>query len=57
VSDEGKGFRWRTLLQRPEDCCRTEDGNGRGLFLAQAFFPSLSYDEAGTEASFTVPVL
>jgi phosphatidylserine/phosphatidylglycerophosphate/cardiolipin synthase-like enzyme len=57
VSDEGKGFRWRTLLHRPEDCCRTEDGNGRGLFLAQAFFPSLSYDEAGTEASFTVQVL
>jgi CheY-like chemotaxis protein len=57
VSDEGKGFRWRPLLNRVGDGCRAEDANGRGLFLAQAFFPDLSYNEACTEASFTVPVL
>ncbi|HEX2056489.1 MAG TPA: response regulator [Nitrospiraceae bacterium] len=57
ISDEGKGFRWRRLLNRADDGCRTEDANGRGLFLAQTFFPDLSYNEAGTEARFTVPVL
>ena len=57
VSDEGKGFPWRHLLDRSEDACRTDDANGRGMFLAQAFFPNLTYNEAGTEATFTVPVL
>jgi DNA-binding response OmpR family regulator len=56
VSDEGKGFPWRYVLNRLEDVCGTGDANGRGLFLAQAFFPNLTYNEAGTEASFIVPV-
>ncbi|HJR75738.1 MAG TPA: response regulator [Nitrospiraceae bacterium] len=58
VLDEGKGFPWRRLLNRSEeDGCRNGDANGRGLFLARALFPNLSYNEAGTEASFIVPVL
>jgi CheY-like chemotaxis protein/anti-sigma regulatory factor (Ser/Thr protein kinase) len=54
VSDEGKGFPWRDLLDRSEDACRTDDANGRGLFLARTFFPNLTYNDAGTEASFIV---
>jgi two-component system cell cycle response regulator len=57
VSDEGRGFPWRRLLNRSGDGCRTDDVNGRGLFLARALFPNLSYNEAGTEASFIVPLL
>jgi DNA-binding response OmpR family regulator len=54
VLDEGKGFRWKRLLNRTEDSCGTQEANGRGLFLAQAFFPDLSYNDAGNEVSFTV---
>jgi DNA-binding response OmpR family regulator len=57
VSDEGKGFSWRHVLNRAEEACRSDAANGRGLVLAQAFFPSLTYNETGTEVSFTVPVL
>lgn len=57
VLDEGKGFRWKRLLNRTEDSCGTQEANGRGLFLAQAFFPDLSYNDAGNEVSFTIPLL
>jgi DNA-binding response OmpR family regulator len=56
VSDEGKGFQWRSLLDRSNEACRSQEANGRGLFLVRAFFPDLTYNEAGTEASFTVAV-
>ena len=56
VSDEGKGFPWRTLLNRREEPCASQDANGRGLFLARAFFPDLAYNDAGNEVSFSVPL-
>lgn len=57
VSDEGKGFRWRPFLNRLQGACELHEANGRGLFLAQVFFPDLAYNDAGTEAAFTVPLL
>ncbi len=56
VLDEGRGFRWKTLLNRAEEPCPSHDANGRGLFLAQAFFPDLTYNERGNEVTFTVPL-
>ena len=54
VTDEGKGFPWHTLFNRLEEPCASHDANGRGLFLARAFFPDLSYNTAGNEATFSV---
>jgi two-component system, cell cycle response regulator len=56
ITDEGKGFEWRTLLMRSQDMCGSEDVNGRGIFLARSFFPSLTYNECGNEATITVPL-
>ncbi|MGD9728577.1 MAG: response regulator [Nitrospiraceae bacterium] len=56
VSDEGKGFPWRTLLNRDDESCTSLEANGRGLFLARAFFPDLTYNDAGNEVSFSVPL-
>jgi CheY-like chemotaxis protein/anti-sigma regulatory factor (Ser/Thr protein kinase) len=56
ITDEGKGFKWRSLLMRSQEVCESEDANGRGIFLAQSFFPSLSYNERGNEVTITVPL-
>lgn len=56
ITDEGKGFKWRTLLTRSQDMCGLEDVNGRGIFLTRSFFPSLAYNECGNEVTITVPV-
>ncbi len=54
ITDEGKGFKWRTLLTRSQDMCGSEDVNGRGVFLTRSFFPSLTYNECGNEVTITV---
>lgn len=54
ITDEGKGFKWRSLLTRSHDICESEDVNGRGIFLARSFFPSLAYNERGNEVTITV---
>lgn len=56
IADEGKGFKWRTLLTRSQDMCGSEDVNGRGIFLIRSFFPSLAYNERGNEATIMVPL-
>jgi anti-sigma regulatory factor (Ser/Thr protein kinase) len=55
VTDEGKGFDWRRSLCQSQDTGR-EDASGRGIFLVQAFFETLSYNELGNEVTFTVPL-
>ena len=55
VTDEGKGFDWRRSLCQSQDT-GGEDASGRGIFLVQAFFPTLSYNELGNEVTFTVPL-
>jgi len=57
ITDEGKGFKWRTMLNRSQDVCNSEDANGRGIFLARSFFPSLSYNDRGNEVAITVPLV
>ncbi len=56
IADEGKGFQWRSLLSRAHEACESEAPNGRGIFLALAFFPSLTYNDRGNEVTFTVPL-
>lgn len=54
ITDEGKGFKWRSLLTRSHELCEAEDANGRGIFLARSFFPCLAYNERGNEVTITV---
>lgn len=56
IIDEGKGFKWRSLLARSPEVCKSEDTNGRGIFLARSFFPCLAYNELGNEVTITVPL-
>ncbi|NGZ08400.1 MAG: response regulator [Nitrospira sp. LK70] len=56
ITDEGKGFKWRSLLTRSQELCEAEDTNGRGIFLARSFFPCLAYNERGNEVTITVPL-
>ena len=56
IIDEGNGFRWRSLLARAHEACKSEDANGRGIFLARSFFPCLAYNEPGNEVTITVPL-
>ena len=56
ITDEGKGFKWRTLLTRSQEMCGLEDVNGRGIFLTRSFFPTLAYNECGNEVTITVPL-
>jgi two-component system, cell cycle response regulator len=54
ITDEGKGFKWQSLLARSQEVCELEGVNGRGIFLARSFFPSLTYNELGNEVALTV---
>ena len=56
ITDEGKGFRWKSFLTRADQPCDSRDANGRGVFLARAFFPDLTYNDRGNEVSFSVPL-
>lgn len=56
ITDEGKGFKWRTLLSRSHEMCGSEDVNGRGVFLTRSFFPSLAYNDCGNEVTITMPL-
>lgn len=57
IADEGKGFRWKTLLKRERNPVGSGYGCGRGLFVTKAFFSDLSYNDKGNEAILRVPVL
>lgn len=54
ITDEGKGFKWRSLMMRSQEICESKDANGRGIFLARSFFPCLAYNEQGNEVTLTV---
>lgn len=54
ITDEGKGFKWRSLMMRSQEVCESKDVNGRGIFLARSFFPSLAYNAQGNEVTITV---
>lgn len=56
IVDQGKGFNWKSLLHRSLEACAAEDASGRGIFLAQSFFPSLRYNDRGNEATIQVPL-
>ncbi|HSS30382.1 MAG TPA: response regulator [Nitrospiraceae bacterium] len=55
ISDEGKGFNWRTQMGSRYQACPSVDASGRGVFLARSFFPDLAYNDRGNEVTFTVP--
>jgi DNA-binding response OmpR family regulator len=54
ITDEGKGFNWKSRGNLRLDACPTGDASGRGIFLTQSFFPDLRYNDKGNEVSFTV---
>ncbi len=56
ITDEGQGFAWNRFLTTAEQPCDSRQANGRGVFLAKAFFPDLTYNERGTEVRFSVPL-
>jgi len=56
IADEGKGFNWKTRVASRNDVCPTGDASGRGIFLAQSFFPDISYNDRGNEVMLTVPL-
>lgn len=53
ITDEGNGFDWRRRACQSQETGRI-DGSGRGIFLVQAFFPTLSYNDLGNEVTLTV---
>lgn len=56
ITDEGNGFTWNRFLTRSDQPCDNRNANGRGVFLAKAFFPDLTYNDRGTEVTFSVPL-
>jgi len=56
IADGGKGFNWKARVGSRYDVCPTGDASGRGIFLAQSFFPDLTYNDKGNEVMFTVPL-
>jgi len=56
IADEGKGFNWKTRVASCNDVCPTGDASGRGIFLAQSFFPNIAYNDKGNEVILTVPL-
>ncbi len=56
IADEGKGFTWSRFLTQSGEPCDSRGANGRGVFLAKAFFPDLTYNERGTQVTFSVPL-
>jgi two-component system, cell cycle response regulator len=56
IADEGKGFDWKSRMNRNLDACPAGDASGRGIFLARSFFPDIAYNGRGNEVTFTVPL-
>lgn len=56
IADEGRGFTWTRVLTQGEHPADNHDANGRGVLLAKAFFPDLTYNERGTQVTFSVPL-
>ncbi|MGH8760501.1 MAG: ATP-binding protein [Burkholderiales bacterium] len=56
IADEGKGFNWKARVGSRYDACPTGDASGRGIFLAQSFFPDIAYNDRGNEVMLTVPL-
>lgn len=54
IADEGKGFNWKAHVKSDFEVCPPGDASGRGIFLAQSFFPDIAYNERGNEVMFTV---
>jgi anti-sigma regulatory factor (Ser/Thr protein kinase) len=54
IADGGKGFNWKARVGSRYDACPTGDASGRGIFLAQSFFPDLAYNDRGNEVTLTV---
>ena len=56
VTDGGNGFDWKPHLHDGTEAIPAHSGCGRGIFVARALFPNLSYNDQGNEAVFSVPL-
>ena len=54
ITDEGAGFDWGTYLAPSDISCDRRGANGRCVFLAKSFFPDLTYNDRGTEVTFSI---
>lgn len=46
ITDEGKGFDWRTLMDSFDES-RLLESHGRGILISQLYFEELKYNDAG----------
>lgn len=51
IKDDGKGFDWRTALDKPFEAGL----HGMGIKMSQTFVQKLYYNDAGNEVNFEVP--
>lgn len=56
ISDAGRGFNWRRCLTRVPPRGEAVALSGRGIVLARALCPNLTYNERGNEVIITVPL-
>lgn len=56
ITDEGKGFNWKSRMKSSIEICSPVDASGRGIFLAHLFFPDITYNDRGNEVTFSVPL-
>lgn len=50
IADEGRGFDWKRMLSRDPESLSAEAPCGRGMLVARALFPDLTYNDRGNEA-------
>lgn len=56
IADEGQGFDWKQMLSRDPESMPAETPCGRGILVARALCPDLTYNDRGNEAILTVPL-
>jgi anti-sigma regulatory factor (Ser/Thr protein kinase) len=56
ITDAGRGFNWRRRLLRFPHGGAAAALSGRGIVLARALCPTLTYNERGNEVIITVPL-
>lgn len=56
IADEGRGFDWKGILSGDPGPVPVQAPCGRGLMVARALFPDLTYNDRGNEAILAIPL-
>lgn len=54
ITDNGQGFDWKRMFARDPDTVDADAPCGRGMLVARALFPDLTYNDRGNEAILAV---